>query len=172
MLPIIIAGSRTLKVADYDFVKKICFDIISKEQYEREVPNKELVIVSGKAQGADYLGERFAREYALTIKEFPAQWNDMTPPVVKGTSYYGEYNKLAGAKRNLQMAQYAKESRQGILIAFDAQEGKSSSGTKDMIKIARKNWLKVYHVKCEDRDNVKIKIYNTLESVEDSLLSK
>jgi hypothetical protein len=163
MLPIIIAGSRTLKLSDYDFVKKICFDIISREQYIREISNKDLVIVSGKAQGADYLGERFAKEYNLVIKEFPAQWNDMSPPVVKGTNYYGEYNRLAASKSRHQMVQYAKESRQGVLIMLDSEGGKSNNEIRDMIKIARKNWLKVYHVKCEDRDDVKIKIYDINE---------
>jgi hypothetical protein len=160
-MKIIIAGSRTLKLNDYDFVELNLVNIISKEQYIREVPNSRLEIVSGNASsGADYLGELFAKKYNLSLKLFPAEWTNMEPPVVVGKNFYGEYNKLAGTKRNLQMAEYARESRRGILIAFDANEDKKNSGTKDMIKIAKKNWLKVYHIKCQDQNEIKIKVYN------------
>lgn len=85
-----------------------------------DTSRENLEIISGTANGADKLGERFAKEYNLKIKRFPANWD--------------LYGKSAGYKRNEQMALYAKEDN-GILIAF--WNGKSK-GTKHMIDIANK----------------------------------
>lgn len=158
---IIIAGSRTLEVKDYSFVKETLTNIIAKEQYMREIPNKELEIVSGNAStGADHLGENFAKKNNLALKLFPADWNDMSPPCIVGNNYYGEYNKMAGTKRNQQMADYLVEKGTGIWIAFDAEEKNPKTGTKDMIRISKKAGIKTYHVKCENREKLKIKVYN------------
>jgi hypothetical protein len=89
-------------------------------------PNAE--IISGTANGADKLGERFANEYEYPIKRFPANWD--------------LYGKSAGYRRNEQMALYAKEDY-GVLIAF--WDGKSK-GTKHMIDLANKHGLKVFVV--------------------------
>ena len=79
-------------------------------------------IVSGMARGADTLGERWARNHTLPVKQFPAEWD--------------RYGKSAGYKRNHQMAQYGN-----ILIAFwDGQ----SRGTLHMIQIATQMGLRVY----------------------------
>jgi len=154
-------------VKDYVFVKKTLVDIISKEQYNLEIPNNELEIVSGNAsKGADWLGEKFAREHNLSLKLFPADWKNMTPPVIIGHNTYGEYNKLAGTNRNKQMSNYIREGNNNIVIAFDAEESKTKTGTKDMIKISKKAGFKVYHIKCTNREKIKIKIYNNGESHE------
>ena len=160
MLRIIIAGSR--KLDDYPFFEKICLDIISKEQYAREIPNKEVEIVSGNNPGgADFYGEKFCKKFLnREATLFPADWNDLTPPVILGTNHYGSYNKLAGNNRNQKMADYLLENGGGILIAFDAEESKARTGTKDMIRISKKAKFKVYHVKCEDKKSHKIKIWN------------
>ena len=50
-------------------------------------------IVSGKARGMDTLGEKWAKEHNIPIKEFPADWN--------------KYGKSAGYRRNEQMSLYA-----------------------------------------------------------------
>ena len=69
-------------------------------------------IVSGKARGADSLGEVYALDHGITVAEFPADWD--------------KFGKSAGHVRNQQMADYAD-----ILVAFWDGESK---GTKSMIK--------------------------------------
>ena len=88
-----------------------------------------LEIVSGTAKGADSLGAQLARANNIPVKEFPADWQDMSEPCVKRFNGYGTYNALAGMKRNHQMGDYATH-----LIAF--WDGKST-GTKDMIEYMR-----------------------------------
>lgn len=78
-------------------------------------------VVSGCAQGADAMGERFARRYNIPIKEFPANWS--------------KHGNAAGPIRNAEMAKYAE-----ALIAF--WDGKSK-GTTNMIETATKLGLKV-----------------------------
>ena len=78
-------------------------------------------IVSGAANGADKLGEKYASEKEYSIKQFPADWN--------------KYGKSAGYKRNEEMARYAD-----ALIAFWDGESK---GTKHMIDLANKYNLKI-----------------------------
>ncbi len=79
-------------------------------------------IVSGCAKGADTLGERFAVEFRIPIKRFPADWDT--------------HKKAAGPIRNTQMAKYAD-----VLVAF---WDKKSRGTKHMIDTATKEGLQVY----------------------------
>ena len=142
MLRVIIAGTE--EYSDYPFLKEICFNIVAKEQYKRdEIPNGKVEFVSGHApKGADYLGEKFAKEYGFVPKLFPANWNDLEEmPCIIKISYYGQYNSLAGFNRNQRMADYVGES--GILIAFRIN---NSPGTTDMIKRAKKSGLKVFQI--------------------------
>jgi len=108
-MKLIIAGSRNF--TDYPLLKKTL------------TPIRSLIseIVSGTARGADQLGEQFALEHDIPIKQFPADWD--------------RYGKPAGYIRNAQMAEYAD-----ALIAF--WDGKSA-GTGHMIEVARKNKLMV-----------------------------
>lgn len=78
-------------------------------------------VVSGKATGADALGERWALESRVPLKEFPANWV--------------EHGKAAGPIRNGQMADYAD----ALIAVWD---GKSNTG--NMIKQARAKGLDVY----------------------------
>ena len=81
----------------------------------------EIVIVCGMAQGADKLGEQYAKERGYTDRYFPADWDG------KGRG--------AGFIRNEEMAQNAD-----ALVAF--WDGKSR-GTKHMIETAQKHKLDV-----------------------------
>ena len=83
---------------------------------------KIIEIVSGKARGVDTCGEEIAYEFNIPIKEFPADWS--------------AYGRAAGAIRNEQMAKYAE----ALIAVWDGR----SSGTKNMIKIAKQLGLKVY----------------------------
>jgi len=118
MFRVIIAGGR--KFDDYTLLKSKCDHYLLKQE--------TVIIVSGKAKGADTLGEQYAQECDFDIKEFPADWN--------------KYGKRAGYLRNQEMANYADG-----LIAFWNGESK---GTKHMIDIAKKGGLKVKIVKYVD----------------------
>lgn len=107
-MKIIIAGSRSFN--DYNLLLSECNNFLKLHN----ITNPE--IVSGTANGADKLGEQFAKQYNFKLAKFPANWN--------------LHGKSAGYKRNQQMAEYAD-----ALIAFwDTQ----SKGTKHMIDIANK----------------------------------
>lgn len=103
----IIAGSRSF--SDYELLRSVC------DEYEIGE------VVSGTAKGADLLGEKYAKEQDIPIKQFPADWN--------------RYGKRAGFLRNVEMAEYGER-----LIAFWDGESK---GTKMMIDEARKRKLEV-----------------------------
>lgn len=107
MSKVIIAGSRDFH--DYKYLKRACDKYIK--------PNDE--IVSGTANGADKLGERYAKEKGLKIHRFPADWD--------------KYKKRAGYLRNEEMAKFAEK-----LIAF--WDGKSK-GTEHMINLAKEYGL-------------------------------
>ena len=134
IIKIIVAGSR--QVNNYEAVKFHCEEII-KQHYS----NKEIVIVSGIAQGADKLGEQFAEEYNYKVDRYPADW-------VK-------HGRSAGYKRNMQMAMNAD-----VLIAFWY---KKSKGTGHMIDIALLIEMPTYVIQGKEKNlviNVKSKIYN------------
>ena len=115
MIKVIIAGTRDFN--DYAFLKK------NVDYFLQGINpnNEEIEIVSGNARGADKLGERYAKEYNLPVKLFPANWD--------------KYGKRAGYLRNQEMANYAD-----VLIAFWDEKSK---GTKHMIDIAKKQGLTV-----------------------------
>lgn len=110
-MKVIIAGGRDFE--DYNKLCQVCDYMLSKQS--------DIEIVSGTANGADTLGEKYAKEKGYPIAKFPADWN--------------KYGKSAGYKRNAKMAEYAD-----ALIAF--WNGKSK-GTKHMIDLANKAKLKI-----------------------------
>lgn len=115
---LIIAGGRTF--TDYEFLKKEVLQFILDE-----IKTKNIEIVSGKARGTDSLGERFADEYKLPVKEFHADWK--------------KYGSFAGPFRNEQMAKYATHA-----ICFWNGE---SRGTLSMISFAKEYQLVLKIVK-------------------------
>jgi hypothetical protein len=126
---VIIAGSRNITSID------IIRNTVKESGFEAEITE----VVSGVAKGVDKLGERWAAENNIPVKQFPAEWKNLDLPiVVVKQGRYGKYNAAAGAVRNEQMAEYAD-----ALIAI--WDGKSS-GTHNMIENANKHKLKV-HVK-------------------------
>lgn len=116
---VIVAGGR-----DFDDYWGLSYECRKILEFGRSGGQAEsnTEIVSGKARGADRLGERFAEQYKIPIKEFPADWDNL--------------GKSAGYIRNKEMAQYAD-----MLIAFwDGQ----SKGTKHMIDLAIEHGLEVH----------------------------
>jgi hypothetical protein len=120
MTRVIIAGSRMFN--DYrkmsESLDDLGFHLINTID--------PIEIISGHAPGADALGERFAKSYGYPLTIFPAEWN--------------KYGKAAGPIRNEKMAKYAAEADRGILVAFPIEE---SSGTMNMIKLAKQYGLEV-----------------------------
>jgi len=105
MVKIIIAGSRDFN--NYDLLKEKLDK--AKDHFG------EFEIVSGKARGADSLGEKYARENNLPIAEFPPDWDT--------------HGKSAGFIRNADMAKYAD----GCIVFWDGK----SKGTGHMIDLAK-----------------------------------
>ena len=131
MQKVIIAGGRTFD--RYDIVQRV-LNATFKEPF---------IVVSGCANGADKLGERYAREFNLVVEQHPADWNNLQaePCHVKYNSR-GAYNALAGHNRNREMLQSVLDNPDGgCLVAF--WDGKSS-GTRNMINIAREAGLTVH----------------------------
>lgn len=115
-MKIIVAGCRNFN--DYDLLKsKLDF-------YFQNIEIEE--IVSGACSGADRLGERYAHEHNIPVKQFPADWS---------------LGRKAGPLRNEEMAKYAD-----ALVAFWDGE---SRGTANMINRARAHGLKVRVVNIE-----------------------
>jgi hypothetical protein len=110
-MKVIIAGGRLFN--DYDMLCQSCDGELGLKT--------DIEIVSGTANGADKLGEKYARERGYGIKQFPANWD--------------KFGKSAGYRRNEEMAKYAD-----TLIAF--WDGKSK-GTKHMIDLANRYQLNV-----------------------------
>lgn len=112
---IIIAGSRDF--TDYEKLCKFC------DTYTQKILEEgfQIEIVSGRARGADFLGEKYATERNFHLKIFPANWD--------------KFGTRAGYIRNKEMATYAN-----ALIAF--WDG-NSRGTGHMIDLAKKFNLKI-----------------------------
>ncbi|UOX40231.1 hypothetical protein [Vibrio phage PhiImVa-1] len=117
---VIIAGGRDFFNTDY---MRDCLLQLVEEGWLSTNP----IILCGMAKGTDLTAYDLCKyEFELEVWEYPADWHDMSEPCVKRTNRYGEYNALAGIKRNDEMAADAN-----MLIAF--WDGKST-GTKNMIE--------------------------------------
>lgn len=119
MFRIIVAGGRTF--SDYEGLRAKLDELVARKLLQGE----EIVIVSGTANGADKLGERYAEERGYHCRQYPAQWDT--------------YGKSAGYKRNALMAENAE-----ALVAF--WDGKSR-GTMHMINLAKSKGLAVRVIK-------------------------
>jgi len=105
-MKVIIAGSRGF--SDYELLKAELNILIHHKKVEE--------VVSGTANGADKLGEKWAKEYSFNVKQFPADWN--------------KFGKRAGYIRNEEMAKYATH----CVVFWDGK----SKGSKHMIDLAKK----------------------------------
>lgn len=124
-LRMIIAGGRNFE--DYEKLRFVCSGVIRSMEDGLGEKFESIEIISGRANGADTLGERFAQESGYALKLFPADWVNL--------------GKFAGYMRNEQMAKYAacveepdcRSTTQSVLCAF--WDGRSR-GTKNMIGFA------------------------------------
>lgn len=110
---LIIAGSRTFEDPEKDY--NLVVRALDQASGHLPVPpQKADVIVSGAAPGVDRLGEIFAGEHKIRLKQFPADWKTN--------------GKSAGYIRNYQMAKYAT----ACVVVWDGK----SSGSLHMAKTA------------------------------------
>jgi hypothetical protein len=115
-MKVIVAGSRG--ILDYSIVEKA----IKASGFE------VTEIVSGGARGVDQLGERWAREHDVAIRQFLPDWNT--------------HGKSAGFIRNDLMVKHA----QGLICIWDG----SSRGTKHTLAQALKKGIPVHLVRTDD----------------------
>jgi len=118
---VIIAGSRGFD--NYPLMVKVLVEYFVKEKLS---PN-DIEVISGTANGADKLGERFAEASNVKLTRMPADWVNN--------------KRSAGHIRNAEMADYAKEN--GVCFIFWDGESKGSEG---MAKVAKKKGLEVIMV--------------------------
>ncbi len=141
---IIVCGSRTFN--DYALMQRVLDSILAS--FEDPVE-----IISGHAEGADKLSERYAKEHDILCAVFPAQWE--------------KYGKKAGPIRNSQMLDYAmsEDSADAMVVAF--WDG-NSRGTADTLRKAQQ--LKVKTVVCIYKDgnenpNIVEYVYKKIEDL-------
>ena len=84
---VIIAGSR--EFTDQTKLNKVCRWIFKTAR----IPVSGTTIISGTCRGTDKMGEEYAREEGMAVARFPADWS--------------RYGKMAGPRRNGEMARYA-----------------------------------------------------------------
>ena len=125
-MKLIIAGSRDIDDYDALWVLLGCLGIA----------DKVTEIVSGKARGVDTLGESYARDLSVPVKDFPAKWNDLEADFcrIKVNKSGREYNACAGFARNEDMAKYADAC---VILRHP-----ESPGSLDMLKRAKAHKLK------------------------------
>jgi len=102
---VIIAGSRD--IIKYEDV----YEAILESRWKDDITE----VISGGARGVDRLGERFARDHGLPVRQFLANWS--------------KFKKMAGYIRNQEMAQNAD----ALIAVWDMK----SKGTAHMIEAAQ-----------------------------------
>ena len=88
---------------------------------------EDTVVIHGNCRGADHAAKEAAEQLGYEVKSYQAQWH--------------KFGVSAGPIRNRQML---KEGKPTLVMAFHEDLDKSQ-GTKDMIKIALKAGVEVYH---------------------------
>jgi len=109
-MKIVIFGTR--KFNNYSILKQV---VESTDSYKK---GKITCVISGRAKGADTLGEQWAREKGIELILMPANWE--------------RYGRAAGPIRNKQMAEIAD-------AAIGFWDGNTiHSGTYNMINTCKK----------------------------------
>ena len=109
---LIVAGGRDF--SDYGRLKAAMAEALG------DLPLDQLEVVSGAARGADRLGEQWAQENGVVLRQFPADWN--------------RHGRSAGFRRNEEMADYAD----AVLVM------PGGNGTDHMARIAAGRGMTVH----------------------------
>jgi len=129
-MKLLIAGSRD--ITDY----QILLDTVKKvPSFFDGVTN----IISGKARGADALGERYANRNDLPLLQYPANWDT--------------HGKAAGYIRNKQMVEVADR----CLVLWDG----SSKGSLHTINLALNKGIPLFVIYVDSGVPERIVGYNT-----------
>ncbi|MBQ7912188.1 MAG: DUF2493 domain-containing protein [Clostridia bacterium] len=120
---ILVCGGRHFE--SYILLKVVLGKLI--EKFYIDISKSELV--SGHCQGADMLGEKYAEEYGVSVKRFPADWE--------------KYKRKAGPIRNKQMIDYISGFENKLVVAFTTAD---TVGTRNTIKLAQKNNIPVVEI--------------------------
>jgi hypothetical protein len=128
-MKIIVAGGRDFD--DQEYMARML-----EKVYDSGDVTSEPELVCGMAKGADSVAQSIFESEGLVVHERPANWKDMREPCLRRSNAYGEYNAMAGIKRNHAMGDEAE-----LLVCF--WNGKSK-GTKDMIDYMNKLHKPVY----------------------------
>ncbi|HDX9663268.1 TPA: DUF2493 domain-containing protein [Bacillus cereus] len=118
MPKVIVAGGR-----DFNDYRKLATNLVAYFMRKGCTP-KDVEIISGTADGADKLGEKFAEKGGCKLTRMPADWS---------------IGRQAGYVRNCDMADYAGDD--GVCFCF---WNGYSKGTRHMINIARRKGLEVH----------------------------
>lgn len=116
-MKVLVCGGRDFN--DYDLLVDTLVSLLG--QYGL----KDVIFISGRASGADRLGERFAKANNCELLVFPADWN--------------KFGKAAGFIRNQQMLD---EGKPDLVVALPG-----GRGTADMVRRAKKHGIEVAEVK-------------------------
>lgn len=116
---VVVAGGRTFESSDHLETLEITLDRLLK----RKLKTHKVIIISGKARGADTLGEVYARKRGLAVEEYPADWV--------------QHGKSAGYIRNSEMC----KASDAVCVFWDGK----SKGSKNMIDITKKSG-KLLHI--------------------------
>ena len=116
-MKVLVCGGRDFN--DYDLLADTLVSLLG--QYGL----KDVIFISGRAHGADRLGERFAKANNCELLVFPADWN--------------KFGKAAGFIRNQQMID---EGKPDLVVALPG-----GRGTADMVRRAKKHGIEVAEVK-------------------------
>ena len=134
MKKVIVAGSRSFN--DFALLYRTLESLFKEE----------IIIVSGCAEGADRLGEEYARCKNYFVEKHPANWSDLNAkPCRIKYGKYGPYNALAGHNRNKEMLNSVMKNEDGgcVVVFWDGK----STGTKNMIDISQKANIEVKIIK-------------------------
>jgi hypothetical protein len=138
MTNLIIAGTRTFN--DYELLEMETARFMKENNLKLPIS-----IVSGKARGADSLGETFAKKFGFPIIEKPADWDNITgisPVYIKYNKFGKAYNSRAGHDRNEEMAKIS----QYCIIFHDGK----STGSMNMKENCEKYELTYKIIKYEN----------------------
>jgi len=117
---LIVAGTRTF--ADWELLSS------RLDRLTQRFAPDEMCVLSGTAEGADALGEQWAKARGIPVAPFPARWDAVDGPHVVIRHRNGRaYDALAGHKRNAQMAACATHA----VLFWDGK----SRGTQNMLTL-------------------------------------
>lgn len=127
LIKVVVAGSRGFE--DYELLK----NTLDQELFEYDP--SEIQIVSGGADGADTLGERYQKEHGCSLKQFIPDWD--------------RFGDSAGHRRNADMAVYGD----WVFCFWDGQ----SKGTRGMIELARRAGKRLVVINYKENDSHEIR---------------